>query len=309
MAGPKIVVVGSINMDLVVRAERWPKAGENVHGSDFSMVPGGKGSNQAVAAARLGASAWMIGAVGSDSFGEDLTARLVHHGVDTAGVLRDGKVATGTAMIIVDVNGENTIIAAAGANSSVSVRHVLDHSSVIAEADVLLIQLEVPYDTVEAAIRLANANNVRVVLDAGPACSSPREVFFNVDVLSPNEAEAEALLGTPVTDLVTAEAAGQELVTRGAGAAVIKLGRKGAMLVTRKGGQHFPGYEVDTVDTTAAGDAFTAALAVRLASGADIENAVAYANAAGAVAVTRFGAQPSAPSVEDIETLTGRPAD
>lgn len=303
MPQPTVVVVGSINMDLVVQAQNVPESGQNVHGHGFRMVPGGKGANQAVASARLGAAVRLIGGVGHDSFGAELTANLAANGVDITGVARNDAAASGVAMIVVDAEGENTIIAAAGANEGVLVANVLDHAEAIKKADVLLVQLEVPYDTVEAAIRLARANGVKVVLDAGPPCTGVREVFFDVDVLSPNEAEAEAMLGTEISDLIGAEAAGQELLSRGAGTAVIKLGSRGAMLVTPQGGQHFPPFEVEVVDTTGAGDAFTAALAVQIAGGAHIEEAVAFANAAGAVAVTKLGAQDGAPTWQEVEHL------
>jgi ribokinase len=303
MGKPAIAVVGSINMDLVVSVEAVPRPGENVFGRDFQAIPGGKGANQAVAAARLGATARMIGSVGADNMGDRLIAGLVENEVDVSGIKRDPKAPSGTALIMVDDGGENSIIIVQGANGQLTTDDVMAHKESILSAAVVLLQLEIPYDTVEAVIQLARAHNVKVVLDAGPPCTAVREAFFDVEVLTPNEAEASALLDTPITDLVSAEVAGQEMLARGAGAAVIKMGSRGAMLVTHDGGQHFPAFEVEPVDTTAAGDAFSAALAVQLAQGASIEAAVLYANAAGAVAVTKFGAQPSLPTRQEVEHL------
>ena len=303
MTEPVVAVVGSINMDLVVQSDRLPGPGENVMGSAFRMVPGGKGANQAVAAARMGAHTCLVGSVGLDTFGENLLAGLADNAVDVSGVKRDPASPTGVALIVVDAVGENRIIIVGGANGKLGTEDVLQHRQALVDADVILLQLEIPYDTVEAVIQLAREHSVPVILDAGPPCESVREAFFEVDVLSPNEVEAEALVGMPISDLITAEAAGQQILARGAGAAVIKLGAKGAMLVTEKGGQHFPAFDVDPVDTTAAGDAFTASLAVQLARGGDIEDAVGYANAAGAIAVTKFGAQPSVPTLQEVESL------
>jgi ribokinase len=295
---PRIVVIGSINMDLVVRAERLPKPGETVRGREFQTIPGGKGANQAVAAARLGAETHMVGRVGHDEFGRRLRQSLADNGVRVEYVTSDREHPNGVAVILVQESGENSIVVAGGANAAVSGLDLRAAASVVQSADAVLLQLEIPLDTVAAAMQMARAANVRTILDAGPAADVPEELKRAPDVISPNMLEAEALLGHSVASALDAA---RELVTRGACACVVKAGSQGCAWASPEGEQAIPAMRVKAVDTTAAGDAFTAALAVALAEGKSVPEATRWANFAGALAVTRFGAQPSMPMRWELE--------
>jgi len=297
---PHILVVGSVNMDLVVRCPRVPAPGETLAGSDFRLVPGGKGANQAVAAARLGAPAALIGRVGRDGFGDALLEGLRSNGVDTTHVGRDDEAASGVALILVEPGGENSIVVAPGANAALTPEHLEAAGGAFAWADAVLVQLEVPVATVERALTLARRGGALAVLDAGPARELPAAVLEAADIVSPNETEARALTGVAVTDAGGAEQAAERLREMGARTVVLKLGGQGAYLAGEKERRHVPAFAVEPVDTTAAGDAFTAALAVAVASGKPLPEAVRTANAAGAAATLRFGAQPSMPTPEEI---------
>lgn len=295
-----IIVAGSVNMDLVVRASRMPKEGESLIGSGFTMVPGGKGANQAVAAARLGSTTHFVGRVGSDVFGTSLRENLASCGVNTDHLIEDDG-PSGIAMIIVNDAGQNSIVVALGANGEVRPDDLSQAADLFGAADFLLVQLEIPLETVEAALDMARAAGVRSVLDAGPPRKLPLELMRKADIVSPNETETAALTGVEVVDLATAREAAKKLLDDGVETVVLKLGEQGAFVATRDLDEHVPAYRVDAVDTTAAGDAFTAALAVALADGDDLVDALRFANAAGAVAVTRFGAQPSMPTRDEVE--------
>jgi len=260
-----------------------------------------------VAAARLGATTCMVGRVGEDDFGRQLRKGLAEDGVDVAHLSAAPGGRTGVALIIVQASGENSIVVAAGANGALSPQDVCSARTVIEAADVLLAQLEIPLETVEAAIALARGKNMMTVLDAGPACSLPAELVRAVDVLSPNLGEAETLLGHPVADALSAA---RELVAAGARACVVKSGAQGCAWASPQGAGRSPGVAVEPVDTTGAGDAFTAALGVALAEGCDLPGAAQWANFAGALAVTRFGAQPSMPTRAELESfIAGRSRD
>jgi len=295
---PRIVVIGSINMDLVVRVERLPKPGETVRGREFQTIPGGKGANQAVAAARLGAETHMVGRVGHDEFGRHLRQSLADNGVHVEYVASDQEHPNGVAVILVQESGENSIVVAGGANAAVSLPDLKAAESVIQAADAVLLQLEIPLETVAAAVQVARAAKVRAILDAGPAADVPEELQRAPDVISPNMLEAEALLGHAVASALDAA---RELVSRGAPACVVKAGSQGCAWASPQGEEHIPATPVKAVDTTAAGDAFTAALAVALAEGKSLPEAARWANFAGALAVTRFGAQPSMPMRWELE--------
>ena len=299
----RIGIIGSANMDLVVRADHTPGPGENVFGTDFRTVPGGKGANQAVAVARLAAEAVFIGKVGRDAFGTALLESLNRERVDTSHVLVDADAPSGTALIVVDARGQNSIVVCPGANGRLRPEDIDAAAATLAGLDTIVMQLEIPPETVAHAIRLARRHGVRVILDAGPPRTDPPDEYFEVDVLTPNEAEASALVGTQITDLASAEAAARAMLERGAGAVVLKLGDKGALLVTAEEVMHVEAHEVEVVDTTAAGDAFTGAVAVYAAEGMPLSEAVKMANRAGALAVTRLGAQPSMPTREDVEAF------
>jgi len=301
MAGePHILVVGSVNMDLVVRCPRLPEPGETLAGSDFRLVPGGKGGNQAVAAARLGVSTALIGRVGRDAFGDALLEGLSNARVDITHVGRDGEAASGVALILVDPNGQNSIVVAPGANGRLAPEHLQAAGSMFAWADAVLVQLEVPLPTVEQALVLGRQGGALTVLDAGPALALPEAVLKMAEIVSPNESEARAITGIEVSDAASARLAADRLREMGARTAVLKLGSQGAYLASDEMERHFPAFPVEPVDTTAAGDAFTAALAVAIASGEPLPEAVRYANAAGAAATLRYGAQPSMPTPAEI---------
>lgn len=298
-----MVVVGSANVDLVVKAERVPRPGETLVGGEFAVVPGGKGANQAVACSRLGAETHFVGRVGRDQFGAMLIETLRRAGVDTARLRPDRGAATGVAIIIVQPDGQNSIVVAPGANFRCCEQDVIQSRAVIAKAQALVVQLEVPLTAVERALEAAREAGAVSVLDAGPARRLPLRLLRKADVVSPNETEAEVLTGVRVKDMAGARAAAKKLLQMGARCVVMKLGERGALLARGTELRHFPAVKVRPVDTTAAGDAFTAALAVRLAAGAQVEEAVRVANHAGALATLTFGAQPSMPTLARLRAF------
>lgn len=295
---PDILVVGSLNTDLVVRTPRFPKPGETIHGEDLATVPGGKGANQAVAAARQGASVAMLGRVGQDRFGDFLLDNLKQDHVDTSRVRRDDA-ATGTAMIIVDREGQNSIVLSPGANGKVRPADVGPAS--FPDVKLVLFQLEIPLETVVHAARLAKEKGVRVVLNPAPARPIPDELISLADYLLPNETELSLLTGKEVTDVPSAEPAARALLARGVQTVIVTLGANGALLVTRDGAKHVPAFKVKVVDTTGAGDAFIGGFAAAVLRGLGLEEAVRYGSACGALATTKFGAQPSLPTKQEVE--------
>lgn len=301
-----ILVIGSINADLVVRVPRFPAPGETLQGSDLVTIPGGKGANQAVAAARLGADVAMIGRVGADSFGASLIENLKQNHVDATRVTYDASAATGTAIIAVDSHGQNSIVLSPGANANVKPADVEPTS--FSDAKLLLLQLEIPTETVLHAARLAKQNGLRVLLNPAPAKEIPDELITLADFILPNETELSLLAGRtpapsagqPVSDVKSAETAARSLVTRGAQNVIVTLGANGALIVNKDGARHILPFKVNVVDTTAAGDAFIGGLAIALLDGQSLEDAVQYASACGALAVTKFGAQPSLPTADEV---------
>ncbi len=302
---PSILVIGSVNMDLVVRSPHMPAPGETVLGKGWAISPGGKGANQAVAAARLGAQCTFVGRVGDDGFGQQLLAGLKAEGVDCSHVLVTKDVPTGVAMIIVDAKGENAIVVAGGANQCVAPDDIFPCKDLFTAASVVLLQLELPLPTVRAAIDLARRHRCKVILDPAPAQRPLDEALLRVDVICPNGLEAETITGQgQVPDERAAKTLASDLIARGAKAAVVKLGARGSVVVTADG--HFytvPAYKVSVVDTTAAGDAFAGALAVALGRGEHIRQAARFANAAGALACTKFGAQSAMPTTAEVAAL------
>jgi ribokinase len=292
-----ILVVGSLNADLVVRAPRFPQPGETISGEDLQVIPGGKGANQAVAAARLGATVSMLGRVGKDNFGNFLLDNLKQNNVDATHVQRDDA-STGTAIIVVDENGQNSIVLSAGANGKVASLDV-EHAS-FSTFNLLLLQLEIPTQTVLSAARRAKENNVRVILNPAPAKEISDELISLADFIIPNETELSMLTGVDVKDIPSAESAGRKLLNRGAKNVIVTLGSKGALIVDRHASTQVDTYAVDVVDTTAAGDAFIAGLASVLDS-FNLIDAVRYGCACGALATTKFGAQPSLPTKEEVD--------
>ncbi|MDE2838351.1 MAG: ribokinase [Chloroflexota bacterium] len=300
---PIIVVLGSINMDLIGAAPRLPSPGETVLGGDFYTAPGGKGANQAVAAALQGASVSMIGRVGSDAFGPQLLDNLRACGVDVSGVMQDADAPSGVAMILLDESRQNRILVASGANMRCDDAQVDAAASALHEADALMLQCEIPAAVSLSAARIARERGVRVVWDPAPADAFPPEAYALVDVLTPNQAEAAALTGIDVTDAASAEAAARALLDRGVRAAVVKMGEAGAFYLSDEGSGYVPPFEVQAVDTVAAGDAFGAAMTYALAEGRPLSEAVRHGAAAGALAVTRPGAQDAMPTRTEVETL------
>jgi ribokinase len=300
---PVVVALGGINMDLVAVASRLPEAGETVVGSRFLTYPGGKGANQAVAAARMGAKTAMVGRVGDDMFGKQLVDSLAAAGVDVSGVAVEPGANSGIAVITIDASSQNRIIQILGANETCGraeadrVRRALKGNAA------LLLQLEVSIElSLEMAHAAAALGNI-VVLDPGPVRPLPEAFFACCHVITPNETEAEALVGFPVVDPASAARAAGALLGRGVPVAIIKLGAQGAYYATAEGGEYVPPFPVAAVDSVAAGDAFNGALAASLAAGEDLSQAVRIASAAGALAVTKFGAQDSMPLREEVETL------
>ena len=304
----RIVVVGSINMDLVARVERLPRAGETVSSAGLSCIPGGKGANQAVALARLGAQCALIGRVGDDPFGRTLREGLIARGVDVGAVGETADCSSGVALIHVEQSGENAITISAGANGRLSPDDIHDHEALIAGADAVLAQLETPVETVIEAFRLARRHGVFTALDTAPAPTGGlAEALYDVDLLSPNQSEAEILTGWPVGNGDDAQRVADRLMARGARQVAVKMGALGACLVCGRGGtpvcsEAFP---VEVVDTTAAGDAFTAALVLALAEGMAPGRALRFACAAGSLAVSVAGAQPAMPDRRQVEALAG----
>lgn len=301
----KIVVVGSINIDLVVKSEHIPVAGETVTGQEFVMIPGGKGANQAVAAARLGAHVEMVGCVGGDPFGKQMLEQLANEGVGTSYVLTDSQQTTGVALIQVQ-DGENRITVVPGANASVTPEHVERAKDVFIGADILLVQLEIPQETVMRAVQLAKSHGVKVILNPAPAAVLPDEIWPFVDLVTPNETEAAILTsgqaaGADQESLAIMDVLRSLTKTD----VIITQGEKGVSYYLNDAAGSYPAYRVNVVDTTAAGDSFNAALAVWHGEGYTLEQSIAYAAKVGALTVSRFGAQTSLPTRQDVESFEG----
>jgi ribokinase len=306
-----IVVIGSLNMDFVVAVERLPRPGETILGRDFRAIPGGKGANQAYAAAKLtgnGMRVRMLGRVGADWYGSALKENLACVGVDVSAVLETAGEATGVACIQVDDAGENSITVAPGANSALSTADLDSQKWALAGARCVLLQLEVPLETVATGLREARRAGATCILDPAPARVLPKEILELVDIATPNESEALILAGVPQSrlDAAGASALGHRIREQGVRSVVVKLGGQGCVYCGPDRTFAVAGFPVEAVDSTAAGDTFNAALAVALSEGADIEQALRFANAAAAISVTRSGAQTSAPARAEVESLLSR---
>jgi ribokinase len=295
-----ILVVGSANMDLVVSCERFPEPGETILANHFGMYPGGKGANQAVAAARLGGHVQFLGKIGEDDFGERLLESLSNDGVLVDQVVTDSNAPTGVALISVNCEGENEIIVVSGSNMKLTDEDIEAQGILFDGAAVVLLQLEIPVATVEAAAVRARAHGATVILNPAPAQPLPSGLMRHVDYLTPNETEAGILTGISVTDMASATEAGNALRSQGVRNVIMTLGSDGALVVDGQGARHFPTRKVEAVDTTGAGDAFNGALAFALADGRSLEDAVSLANEVASFSVTRAGAQSAMPYVEEI---------
>ena len=298
----RIIVVGSSNTDMILRCDRLPKPGETVLGSRFSIAGGGKGANQAVAAARLGADVTFVARLGQDWMGDQAVASYRTEGIHCDYITRDDAVPSGVALIMVDSGAENFIGVAPGANATLLPEHIVQAEPAFRSAKVLLLQLEIPLETIAQAIELADKWNVSVILNPAPARDLPAELLRNV-TLTPNQNEAAHLAGIHIATMADVEDAAKRLLSRGVRTVIITLGEQGAFWATRTRMGTMPGFRVRAVDTTAAGDAFNAGLAVAQARGDDLELAVRYACAVGALAVTQYGAQPSLPTISAVETF------
>jgi ribokinase len=300
MSAAQIVVVGSLNMDLVARAPRLPLPGETVGGTGFATVPGGKGANQAVAAARLGARTAMIGCVGDDAFGERLRGGMLSDGIGCGALRTVEACSSGVALIVVDAAGRNAIVVVPGANGRLTPADVDAAEPLIAAAEMVVLQLETPLATVEHAARRARALGKTVVLNPAPAQALPASLLCLVDYLVPNEIEAAALAGMPVVSVPDALLAAQALRAAGAATVLVTLGVQGVVTVSAQAQVHAPAQRVQAVDTTGAGDTFIGGFCAALVQGRSVASAVAYGQAAAAICVTRPGAQPSIPFAREV---------
>lgn len=299
-----VIVFGSINMDLVVRTPRLPAPAETITGHEFFTAPGGKGANQAVAVARLGAPTKMVGRVGGDAFGQELRQNLIRVGVDVSPVFVDTTVSSGVAVIAVDDNAQNNIIIIPAANGRVGQDDLDRLETSLAGAKVLLLQLEVPLDAVVAAARLAHQRGIIVVLDPAPAQPLPAELYSLVDILTPNEVEAGQLVGLTIKNPEDAAGAAKLLLSLGVKTVIIKMGALGVLLAQAEAEPTFvPAFEVKAIDTVAAGDAFNGGLAAALVEGHDLPTAIRWGAAAGALSATKMGAQPSMPTRAEFEAF------
>jgi ribokinase len=298
---PKICVVGSTMIDLISKVPRLPKLGETLVGHSFHLGYGGKGANQAVMAAKLGAQVTMVNKVGRDVFGEGTLKNFRERGINTDHVLFDDSHFSGVAPIFVDDNAQNCIVIVPGANLGLSPADVHQAEQVILDADILICQLEIPVETTLEAFRIAKRGHVRTILNPAPAAPIPEELLQLSDICAPNETETELLTGLPVDTLSQAETAARKLLTRGTKTVILTLGERGALLVDEDTMENIPAVKVDAVDPTGAGDAFIGSLAVYLGAGLPIQDAIRRANAVAALSVTRIGTQISFPEKAEAD--------
>ena len=297
----RVTVVGCFMFDLVARAPRRPKTGETLIGDSFGMFIGGKGANQAIAASRLNALVCMVGRLGDDLFGNQFLDKFSDEKINTDFVIQDKNNGTGVGMPLIDASGDNSIVIIPRANTALSAKNINQGYEAIANSDILLLQLEVPIEASQRAAEIAKENSTIVILNPAPAREIPDTFLDLVDILTPNESETEILSGISATTEKEAKEAARILMDKGVETVILTLGSRGSLLLTATVESFFPANQVDVVDTTAAGDAFCGALAASLANGSTIEEAVKTGNAAGALAVTKLGAEPSLPNKVDLD--------
>ena len=307
---PRILVVGSSNTDMIIKMERIPRPGETIIGGEFTSAAGGKGANQAVGAARAGGAVTLVARIGQDMFGDKAVAGFIADGINVDYIVCDRTSPSGVALIFVGQNGENSIAVASGANAKLTPADVQKAKGAFRGVSVLLLQLETPLDTVQAAAELAAAADARVILNPAPARPLPDKLLRRLYLLTPNESEAELLTGVAVDNVDGAAKAADALLARGVQNVIITMGARGAWVAGEGIRQVIPAFKVKAVDTTAAGDVFNGALALALAEGKPLLEAARFASAAAAISVTRMGAQTSAPTRKEIERLlaTGKKA-
>lgn len=298
-----IVVVGSSNTDMVIKTAHFPAPGETILGGQFFMFPGGKGANQAVAAARLNGNVIFIARVGGDIFGQQAIEQFKKEGIDTTWIKTDAGHASGVALITVDDKGENTIVVAQGSNATLSPDDVEVARNGITQASIFLAQLETPIETVMHVARLSKALGKKMILNPAPARKLPDELFQYLYLITPNETEAELITGIAIKDLDSVKLAAENLRSRGVQNVIITLGPEGSFILTARGATHIKAPVVNAIDTTAAGDVFNGALAVAMSEGKALEDAVGFANHAAAMSVTRMGAQSSAPYRNELTAM------
>lgn len=301
MAKPSVVVAGSSNTDMVIKAPHLPAPGETILGGTFFMNAGGKGANQAVAAARLGGNVTFIAKLGDDIFGKQALQLFREEGIDTSCIITDAQQPSGVALITVDAKGENCIAVAPGANAALLPADIDNLIEIIANADIILMQLEIPVETVSYIAALAKRHGKKVILNPAPACPLDDELLGNISIITPNQTEAEILTGIAVTDDASATQAAAVLHSKGIQQVIITMGEDGAVIYNHGSYTRVPAPKVTPVDTTAAGDVFNGALAVALCDGMDITAATRFACRAAAISVTRLGAQASAPRLDEVE--------
>ena len=299
----KILVIGSSNTDMTIKLKKIPKPGETVIGGKFSTAAGGKGANQAVAAARAGGNVTFIARVGSDVFGATAVEGFKNDGINVDFVIKDKAEPSGVALIFVDDQGENSIAVASGANAALSPQDIENCSDIISKSDVLLMQLETPIETIKTAAKIAKNNNIKVILNPAPARELDKELLSNVSIFTPNEIEAEFFVGFPITNEDDVKRAAKKMLEFGIETVIITMGPKGSIIVSNEITKKIPAFSVEALDTTGAGDVFNGALAVGLNEGMNISDAVVFASSASALSVTKIGAQTSAPFRVDINNF------
>ena len=299
-----ICVIGSLNMDLVVNVDTMPKSGQTIIGNNFKEVPGGKGANQAVAMARLNGNVTMIGKVGEDGFGQTLINSLKNDKVDTT-YIQTAKGATGVALITVDKNAQNSIVVSPGANFEVKEDDIDNNIEAIKNSDIVVLQLETPLDTIKYALNKAKELNKYTILNPAPAVKLDDEIIKNVDLLTPNETELEIISGVSIETEEDIQKASQIMIEKGVKELIVTLGSKGSLYINKEKSMFKKAYKVEAVDTTAAGDSYTGALAVALSQEKGMEEAMDFASKVGALSVLKEGAQSSLPTLEDVENFRG----
>ena len=299
-----ICVIGSLNMDLVVNVDTMPKPGQTIIGSNFKEVPGGKGANQAVAMARLNGNVSMIGKVGEDGFGQTLINSLKNDKVDTT-YIQTSKGATGVALITVDKNAQNSIVVSPGANFEVKEDDIDNNIEAIKNSDIVVLQLETPLNTIKYALNKAKELNKYTILNPAPAVKLDDEIIKNVDLLTPNETELEIISGVSIETEEDIQKVAQIMIEKGVKELIVTLGSKGSLYINKEKSMFKKAYKVEAVDTTAAGDSYTGALAVALSQDKNIEDAMDFASKVGALSVLKEGAQSSLPTLEDVKNFRG----